>query len=315
MSTTIVVIQSNEQFNLMYDEFRESAKINELGDVFLVGLDTEYISKDNNPVSFLKSLNWVYKADKIAVCKLQLATDKICFVIDICKMNRNLPENLVKILTGESWIKTGVGISNDLKYLSYNFNLGHCPGGIDVKTIAQLKGCTNPNLLDIYKSICGSTFDSTIEKIKKKEYNKECAIDWSRDMTMDQIQYAGMDAIMSYKIGRYLIDGICKGAQFDKFKVDVDYKVKNNDLDNQNSNNKLVVTTSIVCRNYIGVLQEYAQKNKLKIPTYIDAVCNDDNYRFKVLCQFNSTTTNGYGSNKKEAKINAAYNMVELLSI
>lgn len=327
----IHVIQTVEQFNLLYQEFKESAIIsnsNSILNYFLIGLDTEYISKDNNPESFSKCLNWVHRADKIAVCKLQLATSKLSLVIDLCKFNKLLPDKLLNILGNESWIKIGIGISNDMKYLSYNFNLGQCNGAIDIKIFAELKGCLTPNLLDIYKNVSNNLYSDYVEKIKNKKSNS--VIDWSMDMTMEQIEYAGMDAIMSYKIAEYFMNGIMKYSYFDKLensdKIDKINKIdkidkidKINKFDKIDKINKMdkisqsIITATITNRNYIGILQEYSQRNKLMLPTYQDDKCDDKNHRFKISCHLGNNLTYGYGANKKEAKTLSAQKMLEIL--
>lgn len=314
MALKIIVVQSSEQFHLIYDEFKNSAKLDLLdknlestNEKFLIGLDTEYISKDNNPESFSKCYNWVHRVKKIAVCKLQIATEKISLVIDLCKFEKQLPDNLVKIITSESWIKTGIGISNDLKYLSYNFDLGQCNGGIDIKQFAEMKGCLSPNLLNIFQNIAG-TYDHHIKKSKKKD---NFTFDWSLDMSMEQIEYASMDAYMSYKIGEYLIIGIVKYPQFDKFKFDI--MDSNESMKNQKkilSNITLLITQ----KNYIGLLQEYAQKNKLKLPIYQDEVNNDPD-KFKISCNFESLKVYGFGPNKVKAKTLSAEKMLYELDI
>lgn len=308
----IAVIQTTEQFNLIYNEFKESAKINTsnnfLTDIFLIGLDIEFISQDNNPESFSNCLNWVQRVDKIAVCKLQLASSKLSLVIDLCKFNKCLPDNLIKILVTESWLKTGIGIANDLKYLSYNFNLEQCNGAIDIKLFALLKGCINPNLLDIYKNIAGNTSIDNIDKIKKKNYN----VDWSEDMTIEQIEYAGTDAIMSYIIGEYFVNNIIKNPHFDKLKCEID---QNDGIIHKKSTSKILITTSVTNKNYIGVLQEYSQKCKINLPIYEDTECDNKNYNFKIECKFKGKITYGYGLNKKDAKTNSAQKMAENLQL
>lgn len=321
MSEKIIVIQSSEQFNEIFNDFKKSAKIdienNGYVNVYLIGLDVECIAKNNNNCeSFENCNNWVKKVDDIAVCKLQIATSSICLVIDLCKFNSNLPNNLITIIKSEYWIKTGVGISNDLKNIAYNFDLGQCAGGIDVKVIAELYGCMNPNLLDIYKNISNGKSNSYFEHIKnKKNYNT----DWSRDLTIDQIEYAAIDAIMSYKIGEYLINGLIKNPYLDKFKSS--YNAYENDVNNNIINNlninksNNIIISNLVARNYIGTLQEFSQKNKMMLPIYDNEPCDDNKYRFKMSCTFNNVQAHGYGLNKKEAKSACAQQIVNILKI
>ncbi|AYV83288.1 MAG: double-stranded RNA binding motif-containing protein [Hyperionvirus sp.] len=208
----ISLVNSKEQFNVLFGAFRDSARIRTTPDMFLIGLDIEYICQANNPRSFSRCLSWVKKADKIAVCKLQMATESQVIVIDLCKFGADLPDSLRKILTCDSWIKTGVGISSDLSYLSYNFDLGHCNGGIDLKLIAQLIGCRTPNLFDLYQSTTDKKYIDFVEKHKKKS-GLNGRIDWSMEITAEQIDYCVMDAVMSYKVGRFFVDGIRTAPQ------------------------------------------------------------------------------------------------------
>ena len=44
----VTVITSKIHFDLIFNGFKESAKIKSNPDIYLVGLDVEYISKENN---------------------------------------------------------------------------------------------------------------------------------------------------------------------------------------------------------------------------------------------------------------------------
>lgn len=210
MSHKVVVVRSRDQFAQVYPELRESARIHREPDIFHVGLDVEYICRDNDAKSFSRCLEWVKRAEKIAVCKLQVATATVCVVMDLCRFEAgaesgvNLPDTLVDLLRNEAWLKTGVGIGNDLAYLSHNFDLGQCSGGLDVRIVAQLRGCRSPNLVDLYASTSGT-------RPQVRDHSR--GTDWSQDLTMDQVEYAGMDAIMSHRIGRYLVDALVTTPQ------------------------------------------------------------------------------------------------------
>jgi dsRNA-specific ribonuclease len=337
----IMVITSKVQFDSIFNDFKESAKISSNPHIYMIGLDIECISKDNNK-SFDKCLQWVNQADTIASCKLQIASKTHCLVIDLCKFEKILPENLIKILTSESWIKTGVGISKDLDTLSYNFLLGQCNGAIDVKTYASIYGINNPNLADLYKSVTGISVNKNIHKEKNKyenrirnvsnnninsnnniknenidianninmgNQNEEYIIcDWSKSLTIEQIEYASMDAIMSYKLGSILIEGLV--GSFKKFKEIIPTQQKSDQSDITLSQ---PLKMKLLSSNYIGDLQEIAQKKKITLPEYVFSKSTETNYNFKVLCNFDLKTTCGFGMTKKDAKANAAKNMLDLL--
>jgi len=339
MAHKISVVTNREQFNSLFNEFRDSAKISENPHIFFIGLDIEYICKDNNPTSFSKCLSWVKNADnKIAVCKIQLATNTMAMVIDLCKFERDLPQNLIKILISDSWIKTGIGISNDLSYLSINFDLGQCNGGIDLKIIAQLRGCQSPNLFDLYQSVADFKYTDFVEKHKKKS-GLDGRIDWSMDMTFEQIEYASMDAIMSYKVGKYFIDAIMTVTQLGKMGGMIQLRSSSESSSESSTppplpsvpppplpsivteskeilvipTPQMIITTMVTNKNYIGMLQEYGQKNAKGFPEYKDHIYTGGYYPFTVSCTFLGKTVSGQGMTKKEAKTNAAKNMLEKL--
>ena len=203
----IYVITKKEEFDRVHDEFKTSALIKTNPNIYHIGLDIEYICKANFPVSFAKCTKWVKKAmDELAVCKLQLSTDKITIIIDLCQFcdNQELPDNLIKILKLESWIKTGVGIYNDIIYLSNNYCLDQCNGYYDLKIIGQLKDI-NCSLIGLHNRISGDN--------NKKDYSNTIC-DWSQKLTEEQIKYIVQDSYMSYIVGKCFISNI---ISFDMF--------------------------------------------------------------------------------------------------
>ncbi len=68
--------------------------------------------------------------------------------------------------------------------------------------------------------------------------------------------------------------------------------------------------------NYVGLLQEAAQKQGKTIPSYrdgTDEILPDNNHRFSVICAYGELETEGFGLSKKEAKREAAKAMLERL--
>lgn len=192
----IIIITSTKHFDNVYESFKNSCRLRQNPDVYLTGLDVEYIQKNTNKNNFDEYTNWLKRADKMAVCKLQLASKNMCLVIDLCKFPREMPYNLLKILMSESWIKTGVGLSHDLSLVSYCYELGQCNGCIDVKIFAELYGVKSPKLTELYRLITGQVTN----KDRKIDDTTEIR-DWSKSLTMENVEYAAFDAVMSYVVG------------------------------------------------------------------------------------------------------------------
>lgn len=300
------IIELVDDFNKYYTLLESSARFRSNPDIYVVGFDTESIGKKNYPQSFEKSKQWILDNTTcdVAVCKVQIATENICLLIDLCKLGPILPNNLIKIMKSESWIKAGVGISQDLQYLSYNYKLGHCNGGFELKTIAQLADIKTPNLACIYSLL---TNDYTVK-------NKNHTGDWSFPLTDEQeIVYAAKDAYMSYKSFMSIAEYIVYKLKNDKIsKESFEIKVINKNIDIVKSEISINSPTSEI--NYVGLLQEYCQKNNKPIPIYEESN-GSINADFTIKCLYDSKQTIGIGRAKKLAKQIAAENMYKSISL
>lgn len=302
------VITKKDQFEAIYPKFKESSIINENPHIHLIGLDVEFISRATYPNIF-ESCDWI-KSDKsltdIIVCKLQLASNTMCLVIDLCILCKHddLPTNLVNILKSDSWIKTGVGISNDISYLSSNFCLGQCNGCIELKIFAQLRGMETCSLVDLYNCITGLN-------VKKSTAHR--SQDWSMDLNISQIQYASLDASMSYTIGKYFVkNNINSLNKFQKNKFN-DENIANDDFDKSDINISFKLTND----NYITQLYEYAKKNKIEPPIYDlvnDTILIGNTHLFEIKCTFKNIICYGSGNTKKSAKNDTSKNMINFLN-
>jgi hypothetical protein len=183
MNYQIKLIENIESFNAIYLQLSDASLIYKNPNIHFVGFYCEYISESNYPDRFKESLNWVKCNDryKNAVCKIQIACDNLCIIIDLIKFNNNLPQNLINILTSDSWIKCGVSVSTDITYISYNFQLGQCSGVYEMKTLATLANCKNPNLENIYSKMYSTNYEKT---------KRHTISDWSSDMTIEMAKYA-----------------------------------------------------------------------------------------------------------------------------
>jgi hypothetical protein len=300
----IVLVESISQWNDIYNTLYKISIVNDIPAIHLIGLDCEYICLDNHKESFNNLLKNKFHNNnsKIIVCKLQLATNGLSIVIDLCKFNTSLPESLINILLSESWVKCGIGISNDILYLSDNYNLGHCNGLFELKTIVSVAGCSTPNLSFVYSTL----FNTESNK------EKDCCTDWSKEMTIEQLKYAANDAYISYSIGERLFKGLTGNLSgiFSKnnIKLNTDKIIESKSLIiSSNTNLKSDV-------NYINLLQEYCQKNKLALPVYNELNSGNNTVLFLIDCIFSNNKTTGKGNNKKDAKQMAAKKMLETIN-
>jgi len=299
MSYQVRVIENKESFDVIYPTFSEGSLLTRNPDTHFIGLDTEYICETNFPDLFREGIKWINNKyqGRIAVCKLQISTADLCLVIDLCKFDGILPQNLINILTSDAWIKCGVGISNDLLYLSNNFQLGQCNGGYEMRTLALLAGFDNPSLENIYSRL----YNTDYEKVKRYSCSN-----WTNDMTIEMVRYASEDAYISYMIGIKLFQTLktSLSSTFASFKTNDDHKMEKRLAD--------VTIDGVNKINWIGRLQEFAQKNKFQIPIYESTESDNTEFRFCVICQFENFIQNGYGNNKQEAKQDASLKMFNL---
>lgn len=132
---------------------RESARRRTKQNMFCIGFDLEYISSDNfKSLGYSdEDLTWVINKEvKNIPCILQFSTDVCCVVVNLKELGLPLPNSIVDIITNMSWMKFGVGISADLKWLSKSYNLGQCNGAVELYNYALLANFENPNLENLY---------------------------------------------------------------------------------------------------------------------------------------------------------------------
>ena len=301
------VINSVDEFHKYFKLLKDCATRGDKQKIFHVGLDTEFICKDNHGESFKNSINWVENNTDtcISVCVLQLYSCSensdigICFVINLVKMGKPLPKNLIKILKSKSWIKTGVSVENDLEYLSLNYNLGNCSGGIDLDALAIMSNYNSTSLENLYNLLFTN---SNININKKHQF-----FDWSQELTDDKIEYASLDALMSFELGKLFFNPIKDLLSLEV----VNHKIVNsqpvNLIKSFDRNDQHI--------NYIGKIQEYAQRNELTLPNY--KITYEDNKKhpklFTYECFFVGKFTSSTCTSKKKSKNESARKMFKLI--
>ena len=291
----VYVITSLKEFNETFHYLEEAARIDSTPNIFMVGIDVEMINKTNHK-SFKDIGKWIENPDcSIAVCTIQIAVDDMCFIYHLPKMGKPLPKKLSNLLINDSWIKGGIGVSNDLKHLSHNYNLGHCGGEIEIKNIALLGNINNPNLAHLSRKILGINLlkDST-------------SADWSQDLSVDMIEYASRDAMVSYKILKKCMEPtlkyLHKSIHETPFNMTI---IKSSDSDNDKDSEDWVSRLNIYLSRHPHIDVEYSLQSESE--TYpkeyeIRAVLIDDR---------EGVIEKKYGSagSKKKAKQIAAHKM------
>lgn len=304
MTTTIYIINSHDDFHKYFKYLKEDAMVGDGQKVYVIGLDTEFICKDNYPESFARSSGWLEDNEscKMAMCTIQVASNSVCLVINLVNLMKPLPKKLVTMLTSDSWVKFGIGIENDLRILSLNYKLGHCSGSIELKSLALMANHPKPNLEHLYNQFIGGHVKKT-----------DSVHDWSKELTDEQISYAARDAIMSYQLGMRImkptLDTIVKVIQ-----VTSSNKLKIN-IGNDDLLPKKIEKSNDPHINYVGRLNEYAQWTKITLPKY-DMMSDKSSHpiKFNVTCHLLDKETSATGLSKQEAKTISAKLMLELLN-
>ena len=290
-------INSATEFELYAHLLEKSAVTNTSPNMYRIGLDLEYKSvtdlmKQNK---ILEDVDFIINKNISCIpCVVQLATDSVALVCNLTKMGLPLPPKLIMMLTSPSWIKTGIGLDIDLKYLAAAYNLGHCSGAIDLRNIAILGGIEKPSLVNIYNYSGGIPLPMVDVKHE-----------WLGVLSEDQIKYAAYDAYMSYQIGKYILEpSINALINMETLK----FKIHNP----PQSTNKLP-GVSDYNKNYIGSLNNLASSLKVKYPNYITTTVSEQT---QVIINWKECTDKEFvatSKGKTTAKQDAARQMLEHL--
>lgn len=304
---TTYLIRSLDDFHKYLPLLKKDSLIN--NKIHAIGLDAEYICKANHPISFSNSHKWVENPSNTVVCTIQMASPTICFVINLVNMGLPFPNKLSKILVSDGWLKFGVGIDNDLRILSQNYNLGYCGGVIDLKSLALVSKHSNPNLECLYNQFLG-------EGIKKS--NKSSGrTDWGAgELTNEQIEYAAKDAIMSYKLGLKMMEPLLQKSS--SIEINVENVVNTSPIISElcsKSNEIFTILKPAVFEsvNYVGRLNEIAQQLYVPTPDYSFITKKEHPIQFQATCHFqNNSVTSTWKNSKQEAKTESAKLMLEI---
>lgn len=144
----------------------------------IIGLDTEWL----NPVA-----------------TLQLCVGPNCLIYHLLHTSAVVPTALRDFLGDPRWRFAGVGIAGDLKRLAEDYGLAVATA-VDVSRVAAEEGKTrvNAGLKEVAKAVLGWE----VEKPKEVTLSR-----WDKEVLDDnQVQYACVDAFLSYMIAKELCD-------------------------------------------------------------------------------------------------------------
>ncbi|KAK9070372.1 hypothetical protein SSX86_010774 [Deinandra increscens subsp. villosa] len=135
------------------------------------------------------------------VATLQLCVGRRCLIFQILH-SPSVPQSLKNFLRNPNYTFTGVGIESDVEKLTEDYNLG-VSNMKDVRTLAA----------EAYGSrdLKNAGIKTLTSRILGREVNKPKGVTMSRWdsewLTPSQVQYACIDAFLSFEIGRVLISG------------------------------------------------------------------------------------------------------------
>jgi hypothetical protein len=189
MKMETIIVSNVEQWNSVVPKLKDAARINTDPNIYHVGFDTEYMVLSNYPEHRDRFAN--QRLDKVGLCTIQIACSTVCIIVRVHEFVF-LPRSLVDIITSENWIKTGVGIDNDLRLCFENFELRGVPAYIDLRVRAILRGVRTPNLEFLTSEYLGRPYQKFISSVR----------DWTLPLTDETCLYITEDAYYSYALGR-----------------------------------------------------------------------------------------------------------------
>ncbi|XP_022874050.1 Werner Syndrome-like exonuclease isoform X2 [Olea europaea var. sylvestris] len=151
----------------------------------VIGLDLEW--RPNN--RFYKN----------PVATLQLCVGRRCLIYQLIHSS-HIPSPLVDFLSNQNYTFVGIGIESDLRKLEEDYGFGYNANAVDLRKLAadkyQMKELKNAGL----KSLARFVLEKEVEKPKNVTLSR-----WDYPwLTPVQVQYACVDAFVSYEIGRVL---------------------------------------------------------------------------------------------------------------
>ncbi|KAL0420149.1 UNVERIFIED_CONTAM: Exonuclease 3'-5' domain-containing protein 2 [Sesamum radiatum] len=160
------------------------------GQSMIVGLDCEW-----------KPNSYAFENNKTAT--LQLCVDTKCLILQLFYLDF-IPQSLKNFTVHPSVTFVGVGVQDDVYKLQQEYGLVCSASAMkDIQEMAMarhpLEFIRRPGLKDLASWFVGLNMSKPIHV---------CRSNWeARNLSLDQIEYACIDAYASYRIGRKLLNG------------------------------------------------------------------------------------------------------------
>ncbi|KAJ7739524.1 ribonuclease H-like domain-containing protein [Mycena metata] len=190
----------------------------------VVGLDTEFVKRTLTPEEKIidDTINLViqraihdsflYAWDNMGLRLVQVAAGNDVWVINLGEI-RAYPRELRRILTSTTIVKVGVGILSDITVV-WNDLRSEVQNSVDCGLMARLVfaekhpngGFNNLSLVDCAAEVLGCRVDKSLQ-----------VSDWTGPLSVEQVRYAGTDAVVSLRLyERLTLDVVTRAAALDR---------------------------------------------------------------------------------------------------
>ncbi|KAL2501985.1 Werner Syndrome-like exonuclease [Forsythia ovata] len=164
----------------------EIQSLNPLHNRLIVGLDVEWRPNFNRNI-------------ENPVATLQLCVDRRCLIYQLIH-SPSVPPPLIDFLSNQNYTFVGIGIKADLEKLEEDYGFGYSANAVDLRQLAadtyQMRELKNTGLKSLARFVLGKE----VEKPNRVTMSR-----WDyRWLTPVQVQYACVDAFVSFEIGRVL---------------------------------------------------------------------------------------------------------------
>ncbi|KAK4412791.1 hypothetical protein Salat_2926300 [Sesamum alatum] len=153
----------------------------------IIGLDVEWRPSFNR-----------YQQNPVAT--LQLCVGRRCLIYQIIHSHDGIPQSLVEFLANEDYTFVGVNIDSDLEKLETDYELETDGNVVDLRTLVAVKYRRRDLINAGLKELARVVLQKEVEKPREVTMSR-----WdNRWLTAEQVQYACVDAFVSFEIGKIL---------------------------------------------------------------------------------------------------------------
>ncbi|KAI3444280.1 hypothetical protein Pfo_000945 [Paulownia fortunei] len=130
---------------------------------------------------------------------LQLCVGRCCLIYQLIH-SPYFPFQLIQFLSYSNHTFVGIGVRSDLEKLQRDYRIGYHAKAVDLRGLAadvyRMKDLKNAGLKTLARTVLGKEMEKP-KSVTISSWDNRC-------LTPDQIQYACLDAFVSFEIGRIL---------------------------------------------------------------------------------------------------------------